>query len=318
MSSTQPARLGFLAGVLAGAAAGIVLLAARVVTGTRALPELVGEALVALVPLAVFDFVLGAISFAAKPLFLTAVVVGYLLLAGALGALYHRLSARVPDTLPTRLGLAALLALAAWLLVALVLLPILGKGVFGGVDGGALVVSTPLLLGGIVYAVVLALADGVSTAAGAEGPGSSTLESRRQFLRALAGGSVLVVVLGGMGRGASLLAANASIARRPQGGDETLPPEITPNADFYYVSKNFGADPVVDAATWSLEIGGLVERPFSLTYDQLRALPAVDQTVTLECISNVVGGDLIGNARWKGVRLADLLERAGVRPEAVK
>src|SRR5262249_14736666 len=68
---------------------------------------------------------------------------------------------------------------------------------------------------------------------------------------------------------------------------------------------------------WRLEVGGLGENPFSLDYDEIRSMPAVDQYATLCCISNEVGGDLIGNAKWRGVRLKDLLSRAGLRPGTV-
>jgi DMSO/TMAO reductase YedYZ molybdopterin-dependent catalytic subunit len=85
--------------------------------------------------------------------------------------------------------------------------------------------------------------------------------------------------------------------------------EITPNESFYHVSKNF-LDPSPSADGWTLEIKGLVDKPYSLTYAQLTALPAVEVAVGMMCISNPTGGGLIGNTRWKGVRLADLLKRA--------
>ncbi|MGH2349511.1 MAG: molybdopterin-dependent oxidoreductase [bacterium] len=99
-----------------------------------------------------------------------------------------------------------------------------------------------------------------------------------------------------------------------------LPPEITPNDQFYIVSKNPpGFDPRLDAGKWTLEVTGKVGRPLRLTFDEVRAMPAVEQLQTLECISNEVGGDLISNAKWKGIRLRDLLARAGgAAPTAVK
>jgi DMSO/TMAO reductase YedYZ molybdopterin-dependent catalytic subunit len=99
-----------------------------------------------------------------------------------------------------------------------------------------------------------------------------------------------------------------------------LPPEITPTDRFYVVSKNPpGFDPDLNGDSWVLQIDGLVARPSKLSLPQLRALPAVEQLQTLECISNEVGGDLISTARWKGVRLRDLLARAGgVGAKAVK
>src|SRR3989442_1345886 len=91
-----------------------------------------------------------------------------------------------------------------------------------------------------------------------------------------------------------------------------LPAEITPNDRFYIVSKNPpGFDPVVEVAKWSLDIGGLVSKPVRFSFEDLRAMPAIEQVQTLECISNEVGGDLISNAKWKGVQLRDVLMRAG-------
>jgi DMSO/TMAO reductase YedYZ molybdopterin-dependent catalytic subunit len=92
-----------------------------------------------------------------------------------------------------------------------------------------------------------------------------------------------------------------------------IPSELTSNKDFYVVSKNV-IDPTVEPGRWKLKVEGLVETPFELTLEELRALPSVSQVTTLICISNEVGGPLISNARWTGVRLKDLLERARLRP----
>ena len=105
-------------------------------------------------------------------------------------------------------------------------------------------------------------------------------------------------------------------AGRPKG---TLAPLITRNEDFYIVTKNAVADPVLDAATWRLVIDGEVNNPVQLDYLSLRAMPAVELTKTLECISNLAAGctqtsfgcDLLSTARWTGVRLSDLVELAG-------
>lgn len=92
-------------------------------------------------------------------------------------------------------------------------------------------------------------------------------------------------------------------------------PRITPTKDFYTISKNF-LDPLVRAEYWELTIAGQVERPRTLRYGDLRQLPAVSQPTTLTCISNEVGGALIGTAIWTGVPLAALLADAGVRSTA--
>jgi DMSO/TMAO reductase YedYZ molybdopterin-dependent catalytic subunit len=89
-------------------------------------------------------------------------------------------------------------------------------------------------------------------------------------------------------------------------------PRITPTRDFYTISKNF-LDPLVRAEQWELTIAGQVERPRTLRLADLRALPSVSQPATLACISNEVGGALIGTATWIGVPLSALLEGAGLR-----
>ena len=85
--------------------------------------------------------------------------------------------------------------------------------------------------------------------------------------------------------------------------------EITPVESFYHVSKNF-FDPEPDGNTWRLEVTGLVDNPYSLTYTELISMPSVEVVVGMMCISNPIGGDFIGNTRWRGVRLADLLAKA--------
>jgi DMSO/TMAO reductase YedYZ molybdopterin-dependent catalytic subunit len=94
-----------------------------------------------------------------------------------------------------------------------------------------------------------------------------------------------------------------------------LSPVITPTEGFFRIDTALSV-PRVDPDTWRLRIHGLVEREVELTYDDLLAMPLEEFDVTLSCVSNEVGGDLVGNARWSGVRLDALLDRAGVRPEA--
>jgi len=138
-------------------------------------------------------------------------------------------------------------------------------------------------------------------------------QTRRTFVgRLLAGCGVL---------GLSRLAAGATtlfgrVAEAAEGlwaGIAGLAAEITPVGQFYTVSKNV-FDPAVDARSWRLQIKGRVERPYTLTLEEIKRLPAVTKPHTLMCISNEVGGDLISSAEWKGVPLRPLLERAGIKP----
>ena len=96
-----------------------------------------------------------------------------------------------------------------------------------------------------------------------------------------------------------------------------LTKDVTSTAAHYVVDEEI-IDPDIDPETWRLSVGGLVDHPLSLTYDELRAYPVVERYQTLECISNQVGGHLISTAKWIGVPLHLLLEDAGVRPEAVE
>ncbi|MBM3684294.1 MAG: molybdopterin-binding oxidoreductase [Actinobacteria bacterium] len=93
-----------------------------------------------------------------------------------------------------------------------------------------------------------------------------------------------------------------------------LSPAVTPNDAFYRIDTAFIV-PRVDVAGWTLDIGGLVQRPRTLRYADLLEMPLVEEEITLACVSNEVGDELVGNARWTGVPLARLLEEAGVLAE---
>jgi DMSO/TMAO reductase YedYZ molybdopterin-dependent catalytic subunit len=99
------------------------------------------------------------------------------------------------------------------------------------------------------------------------------------------------------------------------GEAEGLSSFITPNDDFYRIDTAIIV-PQVDPANWSLTITGMVDTPVTIGYDELLDLATVETTITMACVSNSVGGDLIGNAVWQGVALGDLLDRAGVQDGA--
>lgn len=99
---------------------------------------------------------------------------------------------------------------------------------------------------------------------------------------------------------------------------DRLSSPITSHDDVYVIAHMGIAR--VDLAQWRLAVDGLVERPFELDYAALTALPAIEVTAVLECFGNPVEPEVatrrVANVVWRGVRLAHLLERAGVRPEA--
>ncbi|QAY70939.1 molybdopterin-dependent oxidoreductase [Xylanimonas protaetiae] len=153
---------------------------------------------------------------------------------------------------------------------------------------------------------------------------------RRSFLQltglAAAGAFVAVVASRAVGAGARAAQAVRETLRLPS--PATPAPAVPAGADFGYpgladyVTSNdafYRIDtalrvPVVDPTTWTLRVVGLVDDPFELTWDELLALPLEEHHVTLACVSNEVGGDLVGNALWLGYPVRELLARA--RPHA--
>lgn len=152
--------------------------------------------------------------------------------------------------------------------------------------------------------------------------------SRRRFLVRLSGGAALVTVVGtGLGRAISTSDEPAGRAPAqppplpfPNADDPLLPApgtraEYTPVEEHYRIDINL-RPPRIAVEEWQLSLGGLVDRPGDLNLADLRAYPALHQWVTLSCISNRVGGPLIGTTLWTGVSLGRLLADRGVRPEA--
>ncbi|GII01212.1 molybdopterin-dependent oxidoreductase [Planobispora takensis] len=154
---------------------------------------------------------------------------------------------------------------------------------------------------------------------------------RRGLLTGLLGGVVAAGAAGAVGRllsgGAEVDQARVGLALPspataakpvPAGSDlkiRGLSPFFTPNADFYRVDTAIIV-PKVEPGSWTLKIHGMVDRPIELTFADLMRRPMVEADVTLCCVSNEVGGPYIGNARWLGARLADILREAGVHKDA--
>ena len=90
-----------------------------------------------------------------------------------------------------------------------------------------------------------------------------------------------------------------------------MTPWQTPTSNFYRIDTALVV-PRINAEKWKMTIKGRVKNPLTLTYKDLQARPLVEHDCTLMCVSNEIGGELIGNARWTGVRLADVLREAGV------
>ncbi|MGK2928132.1 MAG: molybdopterin-dependent oxidoreductase [Acidimicrobiales bacterium] len=94
-----------------------------------------------------------------------------------------------------------------------------------------------------------------------------------------------------------------------------LAPLFTPNDIFYRIDTALTV-PQLPVEDWTLRVHGMVDSPFEIDFEELAAFGLVEVDITLTCVSNPIGGDLVGNARWLGVPLRTLLDEAGVDPDA--
>ncbi|WP_353114191.1 molybdopterin-dependent oxidoreductase [Microbacterium sp.] len=190
----------------------------------------------------------------------------------------------------------------------------------------------PALLAGVVAAVTASrLVRMLRAEMTGDGEGAARAGiDRRRFLAWAAGSAaagVLATVVGAVGRAGSTAVNTVREALRlprpatpappiPAGATLDVPgltSLITPNDEFYRIDTALVV-PTVDPSEWRLRIHGMVEQEVTLTWDELLALPLVESAATLSCVSNEVGGDLVGNAVWLGHPIRELLARA--RPSA--
>jgi DMSO/TMAO reductase YedYZ molybdopterin-dependent catalytic subunit len=287
---------GFGWGCIAGIALVALMYVAALVLGLRPLPQLLNQPILSLMPGFVFGFLIDTLQHAGKVVEEFGLIVAMVLALGVLGSAAAVAGRRwTSQYLP--LGFAA----AGWVVVTALLLPISGAGFLGLSDGPA----TPVIWAALfaIYGVVLQM--------GSDQPGA-TDAGRRRLLGALP------LTIGAVSLGVLafrlLPGWYQAIFNAPEAGLKGVSPEVTPVENFYVVSKNF-SDPVVDASRWSLRVGGLVDKPLTLSLDQLHALPSVSQYVTMECISNNVGGELMSTGSFTGVRLRDLLAMTSPRAQ---
>lgn len=338
--------------IAAALAVGAALLA-RLTLQITSPAEVYAEALIRFIPLPVFSWLVGTLGPGAKHLFFGVVLIGAGIAAAAVGLLYCALRAlwlrRIRKTGRGTLDEAVpayteipLVVLLLWLVTAGILAPLMGGGLFGagfaeGVGGTLLSQLAPDIVFALAFIWLLRATLLAHPQAGetAEATQAAMRITRRRLLNR---GLTAVGIAAGAALAWQFISSNLgfSTTRRPplNLGDtpqQVAPPqptygpwtpldgqtaEVTATKDFYYVSKNFVGDPQINGKTWKLSIGGHVNNPTTLTYDQLRALPAVERYHTLECISNEVGGDLMSNAYFRGARLADILDYAGIQPGA--
>jgi DMSO/TMAO reductase YedYZ molybdopterin-dependent catalytic subunit len=341
-------RYAIAGAVAAGVALGATELVAGALGGTPSLVQSVAGVVIDRAPMAVVRAAISTLGTRDKPVLVAGVVVLSLLFGAGIG-----LAARRRRWIGVA-GFAAFGALGAWAGVrppnASLWHAVLAaaSGVIAGVAVLASVTWRPARTALLTSASetgappvvepgrpVASVPEGAregseQTAASTSLAPPSVLEvaSRRSFL---AGAGSLAVVGAAAAAGGRLLETRARAAARQRvglaglgasgSGPTTgldvrgLSPFITPNRDFYRVDTATFL-PLTDVASWRLKVGGMVDHPFELTYDELLTMSTEEHDVTLACVSNEVGDRLSGNARWRGVRLDELLRRAGPRPEA--
>ena len=309
-------RRHFFWGAVGAVGMVLVTFAVRSVVRALSMVEIAADWFTMHLPPELFDLLLENLLFNAKPLMFAGLVAAQVIAGGAVAALYGRYVA-VRASSELWVWVYALgLGLALWLAAQLALVPLFGGGLFGvEVPGGAVGFQVTSVGSALVYALVIGFFFSGETH-GTAGEVSVGTSDRRAFLKRA---GVWAAVIAGVAIGLKLATdrlggqVGTSGSFRTQG---VLSTEVTPNDEFYIVSKNF-IDPTVKEQGWILEIDGLVEVPYWVDYQQLIAMPSVEEYVTLECISNLVGGDLISNAKWRGVPLRAFLERARLKPSVV-
>lgn len=257
----------------------------------------VAEQTVRLLPGPVAEFGIDLLGTADKPVFVVLILLVLAALCGWLGRLrrHGRIGPLTGFVVLAAVGGAAVLAQdGGWR----PLVPV-GAGLLGWI-GALEVLSDPLRRtpvrrrGFLVAAGVLAVGAAALAVSGRLITGRRQVEEARRLLH-----------LDGV-----------TVPEVPTGVDPSAPvPWLTPAEEFYRIDTAF-SPPAIDPDAWRLRVHGLVDRPVELSLADLMARELTEAWVTLSCVSNSVGGDLVGNAWWSGVRIATLLAELGVRPDA--
>ncbi|MDN4173286.1 molybdopterin-dependent oxidoreductase [Nocardioides sp. SOB77] len=324
MNRLLAALSGILA-TLAGVAAGH--LAAALLDPATSPVLAVGSQVIDLTPTPVKEWAISQFGTRDKPILIGSVLVGVVLLAAVAGLLARRrfaygagvfvllvaVPAVVAVTRPTA-GVSAVVPSLVALVVGVAALAWLVRSAPSSASASSpqrprQVRSDDESLGG-------------ASAAGGSGP------SRRGLLVAMGVVAGAAAVLGGAGRWVAsyrsravdidLPAAAKPLPPLPDGLEKRFPditPLQVPNRDFYRVDTRLDV-PIVDVDSWTLTIDGDVDEEVTFTFDDILAMDLVEKDITLTCVSNSVGGEFVGGARWLGVPLNDLLDRAGVGTRA--
>jgi DMSO/TMAO reductase YedYZ molybdopterin-dependent catalytic subunit len=299
--------------VTAAVAIGAAELVAGIVDPEASPIVAVGQAAIDATPEWLKSFAIRAFGSSDKTVLLFGIAVVLFVIAMGLGVASRRRVGR---------GIAALVGLGIVGAIAAITRP--GVGAAG---------VLPSVAGAVAGVGALLLLHHVSTPnerSGTSGGVGSGAVDRRRFFLTVAGGVAVAAAAGGAGRllerrfradesrAAVRIPTPTDHAVTPEGVDlgvSKLGPFFTPNGRFYRVDTALLV-PSVMAEDWRMRVHGMVDRAFTIDYPGLLNRPLIERDITLTCVSNEVGGDYVGTARWIGAPLRDLLQEAGIRPGA--
>jgi DMSO/TMAO reductase YedYZ molybdopterin-dependent catalytic subunit len=294
---------GAIAGAFAALVGLAVVVALKETTGVVSMLDALAEVILSWIPIGLFSALIGFVGIAALLMLIGAT-------AGWLFAPPASASPRTNWRAGFSFGLVALAALSLFMIWA-VDLRVGGVLTYPELAKVLICVAAAALAFGLAFSLTLSRLRSVAAPYPADHP--PTDQTRRRLLgNAGLGltGIISVVILGQ--EVARVRSGEAVVA---SGGE--LPDPITPNDEFYVVSKNF-IDPRVDVGdrNWTIRVEGMVQTSRSFSAADLQALADPDFVSTLTCISNPIGGPLISTATWTGAPLARVLERSGLDPNA--
>lgn len=306
MTRARYALSGLLA-ALAGMAVGHLVAA---LLRPEASPVLaIGSSVIDLTPTPIKEWAIQQFGTADKAILQFSVILGTIALAGLAGLLTQRSRLLGAGMLTVLVGLAGLAAVSRPTADVLDVVPSLA----------ALAAGIPTL----IWLSERATASASQPDADEPTEGQRGSASRRGFLLGSLGvavGSIAVAAIGQARVGARAVANIILPKPREPAGPlpaglertvEGISPLQTPTERFYRVDTNLTV-PRVDVDSWALTIDGMVDKKVTLSFADLVAMPLIERDITLTCVSNDIGGGYVGAARWLGVRLQDLLDRAGV------
>ncbi|HEY8293625.1 MAG TPA: molybdopterin-dependent oxidoreductase [Thermomicrobiales bacterium] len=304
----NPQLLGVIAALWMTAA----MFGLHLLFGIASVPGLITERIIPLVPGSASGDIIGVIAQFAKLIPELAAIGAQLLVGGAVARWYARSWGRHDAPAWKHWAFGPLVALGLWVATLAALWPVLSENYHGhslatGRTETIIAIGGEYLLFGLLLPALFILARRQTSAAAATTDDDARTITRRQ--------AITIVGAGAVGAFSALALGLERISTLGYDGHRPKRPvqPITDNAAFYSVTKNL-ADPHISAPIWHLEIGGEVANPMMLSFADLSAFPAVDETATLVCIGNTLGGGLISTAAWHGVPLQSLIAMAKPSP----